>query len=131
MLEPKAPRPSPRRRACVLAGVGLLLLLPVAPALAGGDTPASAGDEALTNPVLGDPAAIERGRRIYRTKCIICHLKRGGRGPNLFATELTDEQFLETVINGREDTLMPAFGLRLSPDDVWDVEAFVKSRNSY
>jgi mono/diheme cytochrome c family protein len=37
---------------------------------------------------------------------------------------------LETVINGRKDTLMPAFGLMLSPDEVWRIHAFVKSRTS-
>ena len=55
----------------------------------------------------------------------------GGRGPNLFATKLSDEQFLETVINGRKGTQMPAFGLRLSPDEVWQVHAFVKSTDHY
>ena len=42
-----------------------------------------------------------------------------------------DEQFLETVINGRKGTQMPAFGERLSPDEVWQVHAFVKSTDHY
>ena len=46
-------------------------------------------------------------------------------------TKLTDEQFLETVINGRQGTQMPAFGLRLSPDEVWQVHAFVKSTSHF
>ena len=85
-------------------------------------------DEPLTNPVLGQPAAIEAGEQIYRGKCVVCHGRNGLRGPNLFATKLSDEQFQETVINGRQGTQMPAFGLRLSPDEVWQVEAFIKSR---
>jgi mono/diheme cytochrome c family protein len=98
--------------------------------LAGAAAPAGAEEE-LTNPVLGDPGAVEQGRRIYRQRCYICHLSNGGRGPDLFATRLTDEQFLMTVINGRKGATMPAFGLQLSPDDVWKVHAYVKSTDHH
>jgi mono/diheme cytochrome c family protein len=94
-----------------------------------GDGPRA--DEALTNPYLGDAEAIAEGRRFYRTRCIICHRNAGGRGPNLFGAKISDERFLETVINGRKGTQMPAFGLRMSPDDVWMVHAFVKSAERY
>jgi mono/diheme cytochrome c family protein len=87
-------------------------------------------DEALTNPVLGQPQAIEQGEGLYRSHCIGCHGRAGGRGPNLFETTLSDRQFMETVINGRKGTQMPAWGLRLSPDEVWALEAYVKSRKS-
>lgn len=87
--------------------------------------------DAVTNPVLGDPKALEEGRRLYRTVCVICHMSRGGRGPNLFASALTDEQFLEIVINGRKGATMPAFGYRLSPDEVWTIHAYVKSTDHY
>ncbi len=89
------------------------------------------GGDALANPFLGDEAAIRQGRRIYRGKCIVCHQKTGGRAKNLFKTKLTDEQFLEVVINGREGTLMPAFGYRMGLDDVWNVHAFVMSTDRY
>jgi len=88
-------------------------------------------DEALTDPFLGQPDAIAAGKDTYRSKCLVCHQSAGGRGPNLFATKLSDERFLETVINGRKGTLMPAFGLRLSPDEVWQVHAFIKSTDHY
>jgi len=88
-------------------------------------------DEGLTNPYLGKPDAIAAGKDIYRSKCLVCHQSAGARGPNLFATKLSDEAFLETVINGRKGTLMPAFGLRLSPDEAWQVHAFVKSTDHY
>jgi mono/diheme cytochrome c family protein len=94
-------------------------------------TEASSGGEELTNPYLGQPEAIAAGRDLYGSKCYVCHHKAGARGPNLFATKLTDEQFLETVINGRRATQMPAFGLRLSPDEVWQLHAFVKSTDHY
>jgi mono/diheme cytochrome c family protein len=88
-------------------------------------------DEALTDPFLGQPDAIEAGRDTYRSKCLVCHGSSGARGPDLFATKLSDERFLETVINGRKGTLMPAFGTRLSPDEVWQVHAFIKSTDHY
>lgn len=91
----------------------------------------SLADEALTNPYLGQPDAIAAGRTIYAAKCYVCHHSSGARGPNLFATKLSDERFLETVIQGRKGTQMPAFGLRLSPDEVWQVHAFVKSTDHY
>ena len=84
-------------------------------------------DEALTDPFLGQPDAIAEGDSIYHNHCIGCHGLKGGRGPNIFATQLTDEQFLEVVINGRKGTQMPAWGFRLSPDDVWKIRAFLKA----
>jgi mono/diheme cytochrome c family protein len=88
-------------------------------------------DEALTDPFLGQPDAIAAGKDIYRSKCYVCHHSAGGRGPNLFASKVSDERFLETVINGRKGTQMPAFGLRLSPDEVWQVHAFIRSTDHY
>ena len=84
---------------------------------------ALADDSGLTDPFLGQPDAIAEGDELYHSKCIGCHGLKGGRGPNLFATKLTDDQFLEVVINGRQGTLMPAWGFRLSPDDVWKIHA--------
>ena len=93
--------------------------------------PAGSAGDSLNNPFLGRPEAVAAGHEIYGGKCYVCHHKAGARGPNLFATRLTDEQFLETVINGRPGTQMPAFGLRLTPDEVWQVHAFVKSTDHY
>ena len=87
-------------------------------------------DNDLTDPYLGQPDAIAEGDDLYHSHCIICHGLKGGRGPNIFATPLTDDQFLEVVINGRKGTQMPAWGLRLSPDDVWKIRAFLKAHPS-
>ena|SRR6478752_3395263 len=106
----------------------VFLAFAVAAFLANGGS--SSGEE-LTNPFLGQPDAIAAGRVIYASKCYVCHHSAGARGPNLFTTKLTDEQFLEVVINGRKGTQMPAFGLRLSPDEVWQVHAFIKSTDHY
>lgn len=94
-----------------------------------GDT----AEEEFKNPYLGQKEAIAEGRQLYRRKCMLCHLRAGGRGANLFATKLTDEQFLEVVINGRLGMRgqMPALGYKLSFDDIWKIHAFVKSRDHY
>ena len=108
------------------AGIALaaaVAVLPVAVAAA------AATEDRIENQRLHETAAIEEGRRIYRTRCVICHGNSGGRGPNLFATKLDDEAFLNIVIQGRRT--MPAFGLRMSPDDVWAVHAYVKSTDHY
>ena len=88
-------------------------------------------EEGMVNPMLGDQAAIDGVRKTYRQRCYICHLSQGGRGPNLFATTLSDEKFLMTVINGRKGASMPAFGLQMSPDEVWEVNAYVRSTDHY
>jgi mono/diheme cytochrome c family protein len=90
-----------------------------------------ADDDELADPFLGQPDAIAAGRVTYAGKCYVCHHSSGARGPNLFATKLSDQRFLETVIQGRKGTQMPAFGLRLSPDEVWQIHAFVKSTDHY
>lgn len=94
-----------------------------------GDT----AEEEFKNPYLGQEEAIAEGKRTYRGRCILCHRYMGGRGPNLFATKLTDEQFLEVVINGRLGMRgpMPVFGHRMSLDDIWKVHAFIKSRDRF
>jgi mono/diheme cytochrome c family protein len=113
----------------VRVAAGLLLLgsiLSLA-ALTGAEV-AGQTDE-LTNPLLGDPEAIEEGERIFRSRCTGCHWSPL-RAPVLFQTELSDEKFLETVIAGRQGNRgnMPPFGYVLSPDDVWKVHAFVMAR---
>jgi len=90
-----------------------------------------ADDDELKDPFLGQADAIAAGRVTYASKCYVCHHSSGARGPNLFATKLSDQRFLETVIQGRKGTQMPAFGLRLSPDEVWQIHAFIKSTDHY
>jgi mono/diheme cytochrome c family protein len=122
------------KRAAVAArgSVGARFILRLAALLLGLSPLAIAkAEESLSNPFLGQPDAISAGRDIYRSKCLVCHQSAGARGPNIFSTKLSDEQFLETVIKGRKGTQMPAFGLRLSPDEVWQVHAFVKSTDHY
>jgi mono/diheme cytochrome c family protein len=109
---------------------GLLLLCSILMLSGLATTPVAAQDDELTNPYLDDPAAIEEGERIFRRRCTGCHWSPL-RAPTLFHTELSDEKFLETVINGRKGSrgTMPPFGYVLSPDEVWQVHAFVMARD--
>jgi mono/diheme cytochrome c family protein len=111
----------------VAAGLLLLASIPTLAALASAD--AAGQTDELTNPMLGDPEAIDEGERIFRSRCTGCHWSPL-RAPVLFQTELSDETFLEIVIAGRQGNRgnMPPFGYVLSPDDVWKVHAFVMAR---
>lgn len=83
---------------------------------------------------LPDFAAVERetGQRIYRTECGACHSGPGlaeprfGKGLNPPAPELTriDEHWGKAELfwiikHGIRMTGMPAFGERLSDDEIW------------
>jgi mono/diheme cytochrome c family protein len=106
----------------------VLFLLPLSVwLLSGGST----AQEESKDPYLAKPDAIKAGRAIYGSKCYICHHSAGARGPNLFASKLTEEQFLQTVTNGRQNTQMPAFGGLLSTDEIWQLHAFIKSTDHY
>jgi mono/diheme cytochrome c family protein len=115
-------------RVLKIAALGFCAFLSTPTPYACAQEPAST---AITNPMLGDPAAIAEGHRLYRMWCYGCHHSAGARGPNLFATRLSDEQFMEVVINGRKGTQMPAFGYRLTPDEVWQVHSYIKSTDHY
>ena len=107
-----------------------MILLPVMPLALSSYTSGSTAQEAKGH-YIGNSDAIKAGRATYGSKCYICHHSAGARGPNLFASKLSDEQFLETVTNGRPNTQMPAFGGRLSTDEIWQLHAFIKSTDHY
>lgn len=111
----------------------LAVILPLAVSATSRTASTVAAEEELTNPFLGQREAIEEGKDLYRKRCVGCHFRRGGRGPDLYATELSDEQFLEVVINGRRGQrgVMPLFGTILSPDDVWKIHALIKSGETF
>lgn len=109
--------------------IPLLLALLLVAVPAGGQQAQDDADDALTNPFLGDPEAIEAGENLFRRRCVGCHWAPK-RGPDLFQSDISDEQFLEVVINGRKRArTMPPFGYVLSPDEVWQIHAFVKARD--
>lgn len=94
-----------------------------------GRTDPAPGDAVQGDPVLGDPGAKADGRAIYRSRCYFCHRSNGSRGPDLFASRLSDAEFRETVIGGRRT--MPAFGTILTQDEVRAVQDYVRSTDHY
>jgi mono/diheme cytochrome c family protein len=77
-----------------------------------------------------DPA---NGAEVFALNCAVCHgtgAEGGAVGPTLISAEVQakdDEQYRETIVNGITGTAMPAWGARLSEQEVDDVIAFVRS----
>jgi mono/diheme cytochrome c family protein len=81
----------------------------------------------------GDPSD---GASIFRQYCATCHGQDGkglrSAGTPDFAGDkalanLTHEQIVDTIKNGKQGTRMPAFGGSLSPSDIDAVAAYVRS----
>ena len=82
------------------------------------------------SPFLRNAEVIKRGEQVYRARCVGCHLAGGGTGPNLFGTTQDPSQFFEAVAAGTDEgTTMPAFDSLLTPEQIWEVYAFVVSRD--
>ena len=80
-----------------------------------------------SNPYSGDPDAVTKGRRLYRSTCYICHLDSGGRGPDLRKTRLKGQDFIRVVVKGRKGTQMPAWQGKLTEDEMWMILAFLEA----
>lgn len=111
---------------------GILLL-----ALACAAMPALAQQRAAApaNPFQGNPQAVQQGKAIYDQHCTACHGANGGAGERApaivisAATTLRGErsiaQIVEIVRNGIPGSQMPAWGNRLSNDDLLKIGAYV------
>jgi cytochrome c oxidase cbb3-type subunit III len=106
---------------------------PMAP-LAGvaGGAPAPPAAE-KTNPLANDPTAVAEGHKLFISmNCAGCHGydAKGGMGPNLTDTYWryggTPERLYETILNGRPKG-MPAWGLALPPQHIWQLVAYIQS----
>ena len=82
------------------------------------------------HPFIGDPQAIEAGRKIFASGCALCHGSdgQGGRGPNLrervFWHPVDDETLFKAIQKGLPGGMPPA---NLSDDQTWQVVAYVRS----
>jgi cytochrome c oxidase cbb3-type subunit 3 len=80
-----------------------------------------------------DPKFHDLGENIFQTNCISCHGAHGEGGacPNqtdeyyLDVKKITD--FVDVITKGRKDGAMPAWGNRLSPNEIIVVSAYVAS----
>ena len=111
----------------------LLAALSVAATFAMGGTLLFAqADPPATNPLAGDPGAIQAGMGIFRSRCADCHGMdaRGVRGPDLtqvWASGRTDGGLFRTLRRGVPGTEMPSVGPRTTDDEVWKILAYLKT----
>ncbi len=91
--------------------------------------PVEAPSGEAANPLLGEEGAIEAGLGIYRSSCVGCHLAGAGAGENVFRSRLTHRRFFEVVAEGVEENNMPPFGELLSAEEIWQVHAYLMSRD--
>lgn len=81
-----------------------------------------------------DPAAVERGQKIFVAQCGFCHGSNatgGETGPDLVRSSLAlddegGDKIGPVILNGRPDKGMPAF--HLSADQIKDIAAFLRAR---
>lgn len=96
-------------------------------------TPVASQAQDITNPLHGNPEAIQKGYNLYHRYCSICHgtRARGAKGPSLRDEVWTwggsDTDVFTTIVAGRPNTLMGAFGARVQPLDIWAIIAYLRS----
>lgn len=105
-------------------------------------TPAQPGGEpaqpgATAEPIIPPPAPAgdaDRGEVVFTTNCLACHgpdAAGGAVGPSLVAAQVAaqpDDFYRQTIVNGRAGTAMAAWGDRLSPQEIEDVIAYIRSK---
>lgn len=100
------------------------------------------------NPLVASDQTIQAGQRLYATNCAVCHGSTGkGDGPSAaglnprpanftqhMGTGLhTDGQIFLWIKNGFPNSAMPAWGPRLSDDQIWQLVMYLRTfapRNS-
>lgn len=108
-----------------LLSAALLAALCVAPIASGQENP-------VTNPLAGNPAAIQEGASLFRANCSPCHglnAKGGTRGPDLSTNRWThgssDADIFRTITQGVPGTEMPGVGFEDS--EIWTLVAYLRS----
>lgn len=115
------------------ASLAAAALLPL-PALAEGEDPPTVEVES-SNPVSGDPAAIDEGAQLYGRWCVQCHgFNADGVSPRWgkMAFDLRQyfkgyEEFVHVVATGRVKRRMPPFGEYLDLDQINQIGAFLET----
>lgn len=96
--------------------------------------PSSEANEQVLNAVFSDPAKVKQGSEVFTAKCAACH---GDKGQGVVGPNLTDNNWIhgkgslsdiaDTVGKGVPEKGMPPWGAVLTPDELQNVTAFVKS----
>ncbi len=91
-----------------------------------------AQEKVVSNPVAGNPAAIQEGASLFRSNCSPCHgpnAQGGGRGPDLTAGRWvhgsSDAEVFATITRGVPGTEMSANGFEDS--ETWAIIAYLRS----
>jgi mono/diheme cytochrome c family protein len=112
---------------CLFSSASLIAQSPPAPA-------ARRGGNMLISRAVPDPAAVERGQKIFVGNCGFCHgttAQGGDSGPDLVRSELAlddehGDKIGPVIEQGRPGKGMPAF--HLPADEIQDIAAFLRSR---
>jgi cytochrome c oxidase subunit II len=83
------------------------------------------------------PELVARGEKVYAANCVACHAAAGQGTPAMKAPALAGNKFvvgaeqgpIDTVLNGRPNTAMQAFGKQLSDTEIAAVITY--ARNSF
>lgn len=124
------------KRNLVMLGITLLA---IASALAAQNPESTTPKKKSSNGSQGSAAAVARGKEIFEKKCAVCHYADSDAkkiGPGLKGiskrgsftvnnSKVTDETLKTWIANG--DSLMPPFKDVLTPSEVSDVVAYVKT----
>ena len=93
---------------------------------------ASADDPAKTWAL---PELVARGEKVYAANCVACHAAKGEGTPAMKAPALANSKFIlgaeqgpiDTVLNGRPNTAMQAFGKQLSDTEIAAVITYTRN----
>jgi mono/diheme cytochrome c family protein len=113
---------------CLFAAVWLAAQTPPPPAAA------RPRGNMLISRAIPDPAAVERGQKIFSANCGFCHgstAQGGDTGPDLVRSPLAldderGDKIGPVILQGRANKGMPAF--HLPPEQIQDIAAFLRSR---
>lgn len=112
----------------------VLWLVPAALLAAQAPPPVPRQNNMLISRAIPDPAAVERGQKIFVANCGFCHgttAQGGDGGPDLVRSELAlddehGDKIGPVIEQGRPSKGMPAF--HLPADQIQDIAAFLRSR---
>lgn len=92
----------------------------------------AAQEKTVTNPVVGEAAAVKEGASLFRSNCSPCHgvsARGGGRGPDLTSGRWrhggTDADIFRTISDGVPGTEMPANSFEDS--EIWSIVGYLRS----
>jgi putative heme-binding domain-containing protein len=109
--------------AVFLSAIAVMFFLSTSPIVAA---------QEITNPLTGNPNAIEEGASQFRADCALCHglhANGGSRGPDLTRGVWnhggSDAEIFRTISEGVPGTLMPAN--ILSDAETWEIIAYLRT----